>query len=95
MYKVTCGFYAKGYIGYTGRCFHKRINEHRKCFIGVHTEHLIEPTHKFDTNLNILDTENKGLKLYLSDIMEINRLERTNFLLNDANVIVQQIFFVK
>jgi hypothetical protein len=88
VYKLNCQTCPKFYIGQTGRCFEKRINEHKKCFLKNRLEshyaaHLINESHSFNDNFQILHTENKSRKLNFLEFKEINKYKHSGLLLND------------
>jgi hypothetical protein len=88
VYQLKCGSCPMVYIGQTGRSFDKRIAEHRNSFIkdkqdSTYANHLLQETHTFSEDFDILHLENKSLKLTLLESMEINKYKFTDCLLND------------
>lgn len=87
VYMLTCEC-NKVYVGQTGRTFEQRTCEHEKSYINKKTDstfanHCLELNHNFNKEFKILHVQEKGKKLNLLEILEINRYNKLGLALND------------
>lgn len=86
---MSCGTCSKEYIAQTGGAFQKRISEHYRSFAkkkleSDYVKHLFQKNYCFASHFDVLNLEDKGSKLTVSESLEINNVKHCNILLTQT-----------